>query len=78
MAISMGQIDLIECGQVAKEGEQQHDHNQVLSPCPGCRRCPCHGIGGRRLSMRLLDRPLNPLREEFGKGTDLLIDARAI
>ena len=28
--------------------------------------------------MRALDRPLNPLGEEFGKGTDLLIDARAV
>jgi hypothetical protein len=28
--------------------------------------------------MRVLDRPLNPLREKFGKGSDLLIDARAV
>jgi hypothetical protein len=28
--------------------------------------------------MRVLDRRLNPLREEFSKGTDLLIDARAV
>jgi len=28
--------------------------------------------------MCLLDRPLNPLREEFGKGTDLLLHARAV
>lgn len=40
------------------------------------RRAP--GIWRRRLSMRLLNGPLNPLREEFGEGADLLVNARAV